>query len=207
MLHRVGIVLAGCGTYDGSDVHEAVFAATALARAGARLAWLAPEGPQADVVDHATAGTLEQAPPRDIAQESARIARGGVDPLTPEAVGGLSGLVVPGGYGTLKNLFQDLLVPGRPARLKDSVRGAFGSAVGRVPVAAIGLAHRLLEELFGDLAFDPLALPPGEAIVRPDRLFAYAPGFLGARSLPEAAAGIDRMVAGLVPLLRPVPPR
>ena len=39
-MKRIGVILSGCGVYDGSEIHEAVLALLAIERAGARLyAW------------------------------------------------------------------------------------------------------------------------------------------------------------------------
>ena len=36
-MKKVGVVLSGCGVYDGSEIHEAVITLLALARQGADL--------------------------------------------------------------------------------------------------------------------------------------------------------------------------
>src|SRR3989442_13940782 len=51
---RIGLLLSGCGRYDGTEVHEAVLAALALDRLGARVAVLAPAVAPPGTVDHAT---------------------------------------------------------------------------------------------------------------------------------------------------------
>jgi enhancing lycopene biosynthesis protein 2 len=113
---RVGILLAGCGAHDGSDIHETVLAALALERALMRIVYLAPERAQSDVVDHAAGAVDDAAATRHLLVESARLARGRVEPLGAESVSDLAAIVVPGGLGVLKNLFVDVLVPGRRAR-------------------------------------------------------------------------------------------
>ena len=40
---KVGIVLAGCGVFDGSEIHEAVITLLALNRAGAKVVCMAPD--------------------------------------------------------------------------------------------------------------------------------------------------------------------
>lgn len=34
MMKKIGVVLSGCGVYDGSEIHEAVITLLALAREG-----------------------------------------------------------------------------------------------------------------------------------------------------------------------------
>src|SRR5579871_2576974 len=52
MAKRVGIILAGCGHRDGSDVAEAMLAFLTLDRAGAKVVCAAPDADQREVVDH-----------------------------------------------------------------------------------------------------------------------------------------------------------
>lgn len=57
---RVAVVLAGCGSLDGAEIHEAVAPLLALGRAGAKVQCAAPDKPQMHVVDHliGTAGAF-----------------------------------------------------------------------------------------------------------------------------------------------------
>jgi len=79
-MSRVGIVLSGCGFYDGTEVAEAVLAALSLERAGARPIWLSPEVTQMHVIDHLT-GSEAEGERREVLAESARVARGKVKSL------------------------------------------------------------------------------------------------------------------------------
>ena len=51
---KVGVVLSGCGVYDGSEIHEAVITLLALDRAGAEAVCMAPDVQQMQVVNHLT---------------------------------------------------------------------------------------------------------------------------------------------------------
>jgi enhancing lycopene biosynthesis protein 2 len=51
---KIGVVLSGCGVYDGSEVHEAVLTLLALDQMGAEAVCLAPDRPQHHVVNHLT---------------------------------------------------------------------------------------------------------------------------------------------------------
>lgn len=42
-MKKIGVVLSGCGVYDGSEIHEAVLTLLALSRQGAEVACFAPE--------------------------------------------------------------------------------------------------------------------------------------------------------------------
>ena len=42
-MKKIGVVLSGCGVYDGSEIHEAVITLLAIARSGAQAVCYAPE--------------------------------------------------------------------------------------------------------------------------------------------------------------------
>lgn len=54
MKPKVGVVLSGCGVYDGAEIHESVLTLLALDRAGAEAVCLAPDVAQRHVVNHLT---------------------------------------------------------------------------------------------------------------------------------------------------------
>src|SRR5688500_5702514 len=100
---KVGLVLSGCGVFDGSEIHEAVSCLIALDRRGAQTVCLAPNIPQAGVTNHAT---KQPAPnqTRNVLEESARIARGKIRDIATVRAADLDALVFPGGFGAAKNL-------------------------------------------------------------------------------------------------------
>lgn len=74
MMKKIGVVLSGCGVYDGSEIHEAVITLLALARHGAEAICFAPDKNQTDVVNHLTGESMAET--RNVLTEAARIARG-----------------------------------------------------------------------------------------------------------------------------------
>ncbi|XP_054145462.1 putative glutamine amidotransferase-like class 1 domain-containing protein 3B, mitochondrial isoform X2 [Melozone crissalis] len=102
MAKRVAVLLAGCGVFDGSEIHEASAVLVHLSREGAQAEVYAPNIPQMHVVDHVKGQpTAEQ---RNVLVESARIARGNIKDLATLDVKGLDALIIPGGFGVAKNL-------------------------------------------------------------------------------------------------------
>lgn len=99
---KIGVLLAGCGVYDGSEIHEAVFTLLALDQRGAEITCMAPDVDQHHVVDHRTGEDMDEK--RNVLTESARIARGAVIPIGEVDLNELDALVVPGGFGAAKNL-------------------------------------------------------------------------------------------------------
>lgn len=102
-MSKVGIVLSGCGVYDGSEIHEAVCTMLALNQAGVEYQCMAPNAPQLHVIDHLK-GKPVPGETRNVLAESARIARGKVIALGDVKVEDYDALFFPGGFGAAKNL-------------------------------------------------------------------------------------------------------
>lgn len=100
---KVGVVLAGCGVFDGSEIHEAVLTLLALDEAGAQTIIMAPNVEQMHVIDHST-GDVAQGETRNVLKEAARIARGEIHDIAEVSANQLDALIFPGGYGAAKNL-------------------------------------------------------------------------------------------------------
>ena len=45
MKKKIGVILSGCGVYDGSEIHEAVITLLALDKRGAEAVCCAPTSP------------------------------------------------------------------------------------------------------------------------------------------------------------------
>ncbi|NXA12867.1 GAL3A protein, partial [Sapayoa aenigma] len=99
---RVAVVLAGCGVYDGTEIHEASAVLVHLSREGAQAEVFAPNIPQMHVVDHVKGQPMPEQ--RNVLVESARIARGNIKDLAQLDVKGMDALIIPGGFGVAKNL-------------------------------------------------------------------------------------------------------
>ena len=96
-MKKIGVVLGGCGVYDGSEIHEAVITLLAIARNGAQAVCFAPDKPQRDVINHLTGEAMPEQ--RNVLVEAARIARGDILPLAQAREETLDALIVPGGFG------------------------------------------------------------------------------------------------------------
>lgn len=98
---KIGVLLSGCGIYDGAEIHEATMTLLSIAEIGAQAVCISVDKNQHHVVNHLTGEEMPQK--RNMLVESARIARGNVsnimdiDPLDIDA------LVIPGGFGSAKN--------------------------------------------------------------------------------------------------------
>jgi len=99
---KFAVVLAGCGVFDGSEIHEAVCVLLAIDKAGCEYECFAPDVKQYHVINHLT-GKVEKEV-RNVLVESARIARGKVKRLKTFDPKNFDAIVFPGGFGVAKNL-------------------------------------------------------------------------------------------------------
>lgn len=96
------VVLAGCGVYDGSEIHEATLTLYAIKKLNANYQVFAPDIDQLHVVNHLNGEVkLDK---RNVLEESARLARGKVRPLSEYRASQFDGIIFPGGFGVAKNL-------------------------------------------------------------------------------------------------------
>ncbi|XP_051937663.1 glutamine amidotransferase-like class 1 domain-containing protein 3, mitochondrial [Hippocampus zosterae] len=102
MSKRVAVVLAGCGVYDGSEIHEASAILVHLSRGGASVNMFAPNVEQMHVVDHVKGEPTQEK--RNVLVESARLARGNIQDLSKLSVKDHDAIIFPGGFGAAKNL-------------------------------------------------------------------------------------------------------
>ncbi|HOF02999.1 MAG TPA: isoprenoid biosynthesis glyoxalase ElbB [Atribacterota bacterium] len=102
-MKRIGVILAGCGSQDGSEIHEATLTLYFLDKFGAKIQCFAPKIPQWHTVDHYS-GKVQEGEHRQILTEAARIARGDIKDLSQVDISSMDGLIFPGGFGVAKNL-------------------------------------------------------------------------------------------------------
>jgi len=195
---RVGVLLSGCGTHDGTDVGEAILTLLELERRGVRPVPLAPPGPQMHVVDH-TSGAEAEGEVRDMATEAARLTRGRIGRLGETPAEGLGALIIPGGSGTAKNCLQGFLQPGVARTLRPEVESLLRHFLAaRKPIGLLSVANFLLVGMVDSPVLPARAGMPAEPlVVDPEHRLVYAPAFLTAGTLAEVGEG----VAGLVELV------
>ncbi len=103
-MKKIAVVLCGCGTLDGSEIHESVMTLLAIDRNGAEYQIFAPDADQFHVVNHITGQSVEEK--RNMIVEAARIARGNIKPIEDCDVDEFDAIIFPGGNGSAKNLFN-----------------------------------------------------------------------------------------------------
>lgn len=102
LMKKVAIVLSGCGFYDGSEINEVVLTLLALENSQASYQCFAPDMDQYEVINHCAGIPINGK--RNVLIESARIVRGDIAPLVNLHADDFDALIVPGGFGVVKNL-------------------------------------------------------------------------------------------------------
>ncbi|QYM97553.1 isoprenoid biosynthesis glyoxalase ElbB [Dickeya ananatis] len=215
-MKKVGVVLCGCGVYDGSEIHEVVLTLLAIDRAGAEAVCFAPDKEQLHVVNHLNGEVTGEK--RNVLAESARIARGKIQPLSSADPLQLDALIVPGGFGAAKNLSdfatrgadceidKELKILTReihkknkpigficiapamlPKLLDTSVRLTIGNDMGTAQaIEAMGGVH--------------VECPVDDIVVDVAHKVVTTPAYMLANSISEAASGIEKLVARVLEL-------
>ncbi len=97
----IGVLLSGCGVYDGVEIQEAVLTLLAIEEIGAKALCIALDAPQYHVVNHLTGEVMNES--RNMLVEAARIARGSIKNIADVDPVDMDALVIPGGFGSAKN--------------------------------------------------------------------------------------------------------
>jgi len=148
---RFAVMLAGCGVYDGAEIHEAVLTLLAIDRQGGTYRCFAPDVPQMHVIDHRTGAAVE-GESRNVMAEAARIARGQIEDIATFNPAEFDALILPGGFGAAKNLCT-FAVDGPDCTVVPSVEAALKAAHGAgLPIGALCISPALIAKVFGDVS-------------------------------------------------------
>jgi len=216
MAKKVGVLLSGCGVYDGAEIHESVITMLALDRRGAEMVLCAPDAPQLHVINHLT-GEVAEGEQRNILVESARIARGDIRDVAGVRADELDALILPGGFGAAKNLC-DFAVSGTECTVHPDVARLVREVHEQgKPVAAVCIAPALIAKVLGNEAPEltigndagtagalqsmgatHVSCPVTEFVVDRDRKLVSSPAYMLASNISEAAEGIEKTVAALL---------
>ena len=210
MSKKVAVILSGCGVYDGAEIHESVIALLRLSQRGAQVQCFAPDMAQHHVVNHLTG--QEMAESRNVLVESARIARGQVRDVRELKAADFDALVIPGGFGAAKNL-SDFAFKGASCSVQpDVLAAARGFAEAHKPVGLICIAPAMAARIYGagvhctighdpdtaaklaDMGAEHVECAVDDVVVDAQRKLVTTPAYMLAKSLAEAASGINKLV-------------
>lgn len=116
---KIGVLLSGCGVFDGAEIHEATLTLLAIAENGGEAVCFAPDKDQLHVINHMTGDEMDEK--RNVLIESARIARGEIHAIHDISPDSYDALVIPGGFGAAKNL-NTWALKGPDSEIDESVK-------------------------------------------------------------------------------------
>ncbi|MFF7707407.1 isoprenoid biosynthesis glyoxalase ElbB [Pseudomonas sp. NPDC007930] len=220
MPRKVAVILSGCGVYDGAEIHESVLTLLRLDQRGCEVQCFAPNI-SFEVVDHLTGqATGEQ---RNVLVEAARIARGNIKDLRDASAEAFDALIIPGGFGSAKNLSNFASAGPRCQVQADVLALAEAFAEERKPVGLICISPALAAKIYGPTVTCTIGKDPqtAEALTQMgaihqqcevddivedvERKLVSTPAYMSAQSIGEAAAGINKLVDRVIELAQAEP--
>ncbi len=215
---KVAVILAGCGVYDGSEIHEAVITLLALDQRGASYQCLAPNIEQMHVVNHLT-GKPSAGETRHVLIEAARIARGEIQDIATARVADFDAMIVPGGFGAAKNLC-DFAVKGSAMTMQpDFLRFAQAMRDARKPIGLMCISPTMAAKIFGAgvqctigndvevaaaieaMGGKHITCPVDKAVVDERNKLVTTPAYMLAQRLSDLAKGINDCVEKVLALV------
>jgi len=210
MSKKVAVILSGCGVYDGAEIHESVITLLRLDQRGAQVQCFAPNIAQLHVINHLTGEEMPES--RNVLVESARIARGNVKDLREARAEDFDALIVPGGFGSAKNL-SNFAVEGAGCSVQPQVLAlAEAFAEAGKPVGLICISPALAAKIYGPgvtctigtdadtaAAVTKMGGTHEECLVTDivedtARKLVSTPAYMLAQNISEAASGINKLV-------------
>lgn len=214
---KVGVILSGCGVFDGSEIHEATLTLFFLDKKGAEILIMAPNIEQRDVIDH-----LKQQPvseKRNVLTEAARIARGNIKDIKDVKADDLDALIFPGGFGAAKNL-SDFALNGENCTLNPDVERlikemhAKGKPMGFICIAPVLAAKAIGNKVQVTIGNDPnvakaiekmgayhVECPVDMVVVDKKNKIVSTPAYMLASSIKELESGIKMLVDNVLKLI------
>ncbi|CDM87946.1 isoprenoid biosynthesis glyoxalase ElbB [Xenorhabdus bovienii] len=213
----VAVILSGCGVYDGSEIHESVLTMLSLSRLGAKVSFFSPDEVQHHVINHLNGEEGKET--RHIMQESARITRGNIQPLSQVDINTLDALIIPGGFGVAKNLCNFAFKGSECEINKDLlsiVRSMHqqGKPMGFMCIAPVMVAKILGRPIKVTIGNDPetaaqieamggihIECPVDEIVIDFKNKIVTTPAYMLAESLSQAEQGIDKLVRKILEMI------
>ena len=150
---KIGVLLSGCGVYDGAEIQETVLTLLAINEAGAEAVCLAVNKNQHHVINHLSGEEMPES--RNMMVEAARIARGAVHDLSTFDVSNLDALVIPGGFGSAKN-FSTWAFDGPNGSILPEIKKIIQQFISdKKPIAALCVSPVVMALALGDSELHP----------------------------------------------------
>jgi enhancing lycopene biosynthesis protein 2 len=215
-MKKFAIILAGCGVYDGSEIHEAIMSMYAVMKNGGEYQVFAPDIAQHHVINHFTG--VEMPETRNVLVESARIARGKIQPVTALDLRDFDALLFPGGFGVAKNLCS-YAFDGAGCEVNPDISILIREAVSlRKPIGALCISPVLLAKIMGDVTItvgpdeedaanviamgaNHIATKHGEFIIDEKHRLFSTPCYQLKSTIVQIAEGADNIVKAMLKVM------
>jgi enhancing lycopene biosynthesis protein 2 len=221
-MSKVGVVLSGCGVYDGAEIHESVATILALDRANAEVVFMAPDVNQMHVINHIK-GAPTEGEIRNVRVEAGRIARGEVNIVTDIKASDIDALIFPGGFGAAKNLC-DFAVKGADCSVDPDIsKLVMDMHAASKPVGFLCISPAMAAKIYCDAGIKGVKLTigndegtadalramgaehvdceVGDCVVDIDHKVVSTPAYMLAQRISEAADGIEKTVRKVLDLI------
>ncbi|WFQ79273.1 isoprenoid biosynthesis glyoxalase ElbB [Xenorhabdus sp. SF857] len=216
-MKSVAIIFSGCGVYDGSEIHESVLTMLSLSRLGAEMSFFSPDEMQHHVINHLNGKEKQER--RYIMEESARITRGNIQPLSKVNIDELDALIIPGGFGAAKNLC-DFAFKGSDCEINKELLSIVqnmhqqGKPMGFICIAPVMVSKILGKPIKVTIGNDPetaaqiakmggvhVECPVDDIVIDFENKIVTTPAYMLAESLAQAEKGIDKLVRKILEMI------
>lgn len=215
-MKKIAVILAGCGVFDGAEIHEATLNMLAIARQGGSYEVFAPNVEQHHVINHITGQEMNES--RNVLVESARIARGSIRDLKEFEPGQFDGLLLPGGFGVVKNLSNWAFEGANSSVLPEVEDAIRGMTQQNKPIGALCISPVILAKVLGSVkltigndegtveAIESLGathVPTthGEVVVDSKHKVVTTPCYMLDATIDQIADGANKLVKAMMELM------
>ncbi len=148
-MKKFAVVLAGCGVFDGAEIHEATLTLLSIMKHGGTYEVFAPNIEQHHVINHLTGEEMDEK--RNVLIESARIARGKIHDLSVFKASEFDAIIFPGGFGAAKNL-SSVAFDGPNATVNPEVERAVKNMLeAKKPIGALCISPAFIAKIIGEV--------------------------------------------------------
>ena len=219
-MKKIGVLISGCGVNDGAEIHESVITMLALDRAGVEAVMMAPNIDQMHVVNHYTGQEMDEF--RNVLVESSRIARGNIKDMAEVTGNDIDALIIPGGFGVVKNLCDYAMAGSECSINPDVFRLVTEVHLLQKPIGAICIAPAMMAKILGEqdesaemtigsdestandiktMGSTHVTCSVTEMVVDKEKKIITTPAYMEAQSIKEAAEGIEKLVVEILSMV------
>jgi enhancing lycopene biosynthesis protein 2 len=209
-MSKFAIVLAGCGQHDGSETHEVILTLLSMDQAGVAWDAFAPDVKQPCVINHINE-SIDKSEERSVLQESARLVRGKIKPITMADVAEYDAIIFPGGLGAVTTLC-DWFEKKSAFNFNADVKHFIDEAVKlKKPIGFICIAPMMITKIYPGAKFTigndpsiadqiqamgclPINCPADDVVIDEAHKIVSTPANMVAENINDVYIGINKLV-------------